>query len=103
MRIGFIGLGNMGAPMARRLLAAGHAVTGYDAAGVEVEGAAAARSAADAAAGSDAVVTMLPDGAILARVYAEAVPAARPGALFIDCTTVDVASPRAAAAGTASA
>ena len=98
MRIGFIGLGNMGAPMARRLLAAGHAVTGYDAAGVEVEGAAAARSAADAAAGSDAVVTMLPDGAILARVYAEAVPAGRPGALFVDCSTVDVASARAAAA-----
>ena len=98
MRIGFIGLGNMGAPMARRLLAAGHAVTGYDAAGVEVEGAAAARSAADAAAGSDAVLTMLPDGAILARVYAEAVPAGRPGALFVDCSTVDVASARAAAA-----
>ena len=90
MRIGFIGLGNMGAPMARRLLAAGHAVTGYDAAGVEVEGEAAARSAADAAAGSDAVVTMVPDGAILARVYAEAVAAAGPlfaamGARAVHC------------------
>jgi 3-hydroxyisobutyrate dehydrogenase len=103
MKVGFIGLGNMGAPMARRLLRAGHAVTGYDVAGVAVEGAEAAGSAAAAAAGAEAVVTMLPDGAILARVYAEAVPSGRPGALFLDCSTVDVASARAAAAAATAA
>ena len=82
MEIGFIGLGNMGAPMARNLAAAGHAVTGFDVAGVDVEGVAAAASAAAAAAGRDAVVTMLPDGAILRRVYDEIVPVAPPGAVL---------------------
>ena len=98
MEIGFIGLGNMGAPMARNLAAAGHAVTGFDVAGVEVEGVAPAATAAAAARDRDAVVTMLPDGAILCAVYAEIVPAARAGAALIDCSTVDVASARAAAA-----
>jgi 3-hydroxyisobutyrate dehydrogenase len=98
MEIGFIGLGNMGAPMARNLAAAGHRVTGYDVAGVAVEGVAPAGSAAEAAAGREAVITMLPDGAILSRVYAEIVPAAAPGTLMLDCSTVDVASARAAAA-----
>jgi len=97
MKIGFIGLGNMGAPMARNLIAAGHEVTGFDVAGVTVEGAASAASAAEAASGRNAVITMLPDGPILARVYAEIVPAARAGALLLDCSTVDVASARAAA------
>jgi len=98
MEIGFIGLGNMGAPMARNLVAAGHVVTGFDVAGVTVEGAASAPTAAAAARGRDAVLTMLPDGAILRAVYAEIVPAAAPGAVLIDCSTVDVASARAAAA-----
>jgi 3-hydroxyisobutyrate dehydrogenase len=98
MDIGFIGLGNMGAPMARNLVAAGHAVTGFDTAAVAVEGVAAAAAAAEAARGRDAVITMLPNGAILRRVYAEIVRAGRPGAAFVDCSTVDVASARAAAA-----
>jgi 3-hydroxyisobutyrate dehydrogenase len=98
MDVGFIGLGNMGAPMARNLAAAGHAVVGYDVAGVAVEGVARAPTAAQAARGRDAVITMLPDGAILRAVYAEIVPAARAGAVLIDCSTVDVASARAAAA-----
>jgi 3-hydroxyisobutyrate dehydrogenase len=99
MEIGFIGLGHMGAPMARNLAAAGHAVTGFDAAGVTVEGVAeAASAAAAAAAGCDAVVTMLPNGAILREVYAEIVPVARTGAVLIDCSTVDLESARAAAA-----
>ncbi len=99
MEIGFIGLGNMGAPMARNLVAAGHRVTGYDVAGVTIEGAASAPSAAAAARDREAVITMLPDGAILRAVYAEIVPVARRGAALIDCSTVDVASARAAAAG----
>jgi len=98
MRIGFIGLGNMGAPMARNLVAAGHEVTGFDVAGVEIAGVTTATSAPEAAADRDAVVTMLPDGAILRAVYAEIVPAGTRGALFLDCSTVDVASARAAAA-----
>ena len=98
MQIGFIGLGNMGAPMARNLAAAGHAVAGFDIAGITVEGVAPAASAADAARSRDAVVTMLPSGPILAAVYAEIVPAGSRGAAFIDCSTVDVESARAAAA-----
>ena len=98
MNIGFIGLGNMGAPMAANLVKAGHDVTGFDVAGVTVDGVAQASSAADAATGRDAVITMLPNGAILRAVYAEIVPAGQAGAVFIDCSTVDVDSARAAAA-----
>lgn len=98
MRIGFIGLGNMGAPMARNLVAAGHEVTGHDVAGVTVEGVAPAASVGTAAAGRDAVVTMLPDGAILRGVATEVCSAAEPGTLFLDCSTVDVQSARDVAA-----
>ncbi|VVT12982.1 3-hydroxyisobutyrate dehydrogenase [Hoeflea sp. EC-HK425] len=96
MKIGFIGLGNMGAPMAANLIKAGHDVTGFDVAGVTVEGAAKAGSAAEAASGQDAVITMLPNGEILRTVYAEIVPAGAKGSVFIDCSTVDVDSARAA-------
>jgi 3-hydroxyisobutyrate dehydrogenase len=98
MDIGFIGLGNMGAPMARNLAAAGHAVTGFDVAGVAVEGVATAASAAEAARGREVVITMLPNGAILRAVYDEIVPTGRERAVFVDCSTVDVESARAAAA-----
>ena len=96
MKIGFIGLGNMGAPMAANLVKAGHTVTGFDVAGVSVDGVAPVASAAEAAREQDAVITMLPDGKILAAVYAEIIPAGRKGAVFIDCSTVDVDSARAA-------
>ncbi|MEO1688962.1 MAG: 3-hydroxyisobutyrate dehydrogenase, partial [Pseudomonadota bacterium] len=96
MRIGFIGLGNMGAPMAANLVAAGHEVTGFDVAGTAVEGVAPAASAAEAAAARDAVISMLPDGAVLRDVAAQVVPAMTEGAVFIDCSTVDVDSARAA-------
>lgn len=98
MDIGFIGLGQMGAAMARNLAAAPHAVTGYDAAGITAHGVQPAGSAAEAAAGRDAVITMLPNGAALAEVYAECLPVARKGTLFIDCSTVDMANAVAAAA-----
>ena len=97
MKIGFIGLGNMGAPMAANLVAAGHEVTGFDVAGVTVDGVEQASDAAQAAAGRDAVITMLPNGDILRDVYSEIVPAGQAGAVFIDCSTVDVDSARAAA------
>lgn len=96
MKIGFIGLGNMGAPMAANLVKAGHEVTGYDVAGVTVEGVTKAASAAEAARDKDAVITMLPNGEIVRAVYDEIVPAGRPGACFIECSTVDVESARAA-------
>ena len=103
MNIGFIGLGNMGAPMARNLAAAGHAVTGFDPAGVSVEGVLPVASATEAAAGREVVVTMLPNGAILRAVYAEIVPAAGAGTVLVDCSTVDVDSARAVAAEAAAA
>ena len=57
--IGFIGLGNMGAPMAANLAKAGHDVIGFDVAGMTVEGVANAESASAAATGQDVVITML--------------------------------------------
>lgn len=98
MKIGFIGLGNMGGHMARNLATAGHEVTGFDVTGVEVAGVAKAASAPEAVAGADAVITMLPNGAILRSVAAEVIPAMKAGACFIDCSTVDVESARAVAA-----
>ena len=96
MKIGFIGLGNMGAPMAANLVAAGHEVTGFDLAAYDVEGLAKAASAAEAAKGQDAVITMLPNGVILSSVMEEIAPVAEKGACMIDCSTVDVESARAA-------
>ena len=98
MKIGFIGLGNMGAPMAANLVKAGHELTGFDTAAVAVEGVAKAASAAEAAKGAEVVITMLPNGAILRKVAAEVIPAMDKGATLVDCSTVDVDSARAVAA-----
>ncbi|GGD07217.1 3-hydroxyisobutyrate dehydrogenase [Aureimonas glaciei] len=95
MKIGFIGLGNMGAPMAANLSAAGHAVIGFDTAGVTVEGVVPAATIAEAVSTAEAIFTMLPNGAIVRAVHAEIVAAARPGALLVDCSTIDVESARA--------
>lgn len=94
MKIGFIGLGNMGAPMATNLVAAGHSVTAFDVAGIYPEGVAPAQSGADAAKDADVVITMLPDGKILKAVAGEVIPAMKSGAVFLDCSTVDVQSAR---------
>ncbi|WYK04131.1 3-hydroxyisobutyrate dehydrogenase [Cereibacter sphaeroides f. sp. denitrificans] len=98
MKIAFIGLGNMGGPMARNLAAAGHEVTGFDLAAPAPEGVQAAASATKAVAGAEVVVTMLPNGAILRQVAQEIVPAMAAGAVLCDCSTVDVESARAVAA-----
>jgi len=98
MKIGFIGLGNMGAPMAANLAAAGHRVMGFDLTAPCPDGVVKADSAGAAAAGQDVVITMLPNGAILRSVAAEIVPAMDKGAAFVDCSTVDVASARKVAA-----
>ncbi|MCZ4270650.1 3-hydroxyisobutyrate dehydrogenase [Rhodobacteraceae bacterium G21628-S1] len=97
MKIGFIGLGNMGGPMAANLAKAGHDVTGFDMADVAIEGVAMAESAAEAATGADVVITMLPNGDILRHVASEIIPAMAAGAAFVDCSTVDVDSARAVA------
>jgi len=100
--IGFVGLGNMGGPMAANLVKAGHKLRGFDLvsalldaavrAGVEPAG-----SAAEAARGAEAVITMLPAGKHVTSVYRDhLVKAARPGTLFVDCSTIDVASAREA-------
>jgi 3-hydroxyisobutyrate dehydrogenase len=85
----------MGGPMSANLLGAGHTVRGFDpvpaaaataaAGGVEVFD-----SAADAVAEADVVITMLPNGDIVKRCYAQVLPAARAGALFIDSSTISV-------------
>ena len=97
MKIGFIGLGNMGLPMAGNLAGAGHQVTGFDTVAPVQPPLSAASSAAEAAAGADIVITMLPNGDILRAVATEVIPAMRKGALLCDCSTVDVASARAVA------
>ncbi len=94
MKIGFIGLGNMGGPMAANLVKAGHDVTGFDVAAPCPEGVAPATSAAEAAQGRDVVITMLPNGEILRSVASEIIPAMDKGAAFLDCSTVDVESAR---------
>jgi 3-hydroxyisobutyrate dehydrogenase len=94
MKIGFIGLGNMGAPMAANLARAGHDVTGFDMAAVQIDGVTMAASAAEAARDAAVVITMLPNGSILRRVAVEVIPAMAPGAVLFDCSTVDVASAR---------
>lgn len=97
MKIGFIGLGNMGAPMAANLVKAGHEVTGFDLAAPMPEGVTKAGSAAEAAKGQEVVITMLPNGAILRAVAQEVIPAMETGAVLCDCSTVDVESARAVA------
>ncbi|WP_171163702.1 3-hydroxyisobutyrate dehydrogenase [Streptomyces sp. I05A-00742] len=101
--IGFIGLGHMGGPMAANLVRAGHRVTGFDLVPEAVRAAGAAgvvpgASAADAVAGADVVITMLPAGRHVLALYEEQglLAAARPGTLFVDCSTIDVADARAA-------
>jgi 3-hydroxyisobutyrate dehydrogenase len=101
--VAFIGVGAMGSGMAANLVKAGRRVIAFDlseraqaearAAGCEVAG-----SAADAVREGEVVITMLPAGRHVREVWADSVlPAARPGALLIDCSTIDVESARAVA------
>jgi 3-hydroxyisobutyrate dehydrogenase len=109
--IGFIGLGNMGAPMAANLVKAGHQVTGFDIVpgpvdALAAKGGRAAASVAAAAASGEIVITVLPAGPQVRAVYLgnEGVLAhARKDALLIDCSTIDVETARAVAAVAADA
>jgi 3-hydroxyisobutyrate dehydrogenase len=99
--IGFIGLGNMGGPMAANLVKSGERVHGFDlvpasrqaSAGDGVQIVANAR---DCVENADVVVTMLPAGEHVLTVWNDVVPHARQGTLFIDCSTIDVDSARQA-------
>jgi len=99
--IAFIGLGNMGNPMAANLVKAGHAVRGFDlvAANLEIargNGVSIAQDAAGAVKDADVVITMLPASRHVLAVYADIAGKAKTGALFIDSSTIDVESARKA-------
>jgi len=104
--IGFIGLGNMGAPMAANLVKTGDSVVGFDVVaaarqesaqcGIEI-----APNPTACVEKADVIVTMLPAGEHVRSVWSEVLPSAKRGALFIDCSTIDVTSARAAHALTA--
>ena len=106
MKIGFIGVGNMGGPMVRNLLKAGDAVTVFDVSSEAVaalagDGAVAADSPAAAVSGAELVITMLPAGAHVREVYCGdggVIAAATSGTVLIDCATIDVESAREVAA-----
>jgi len=99
--IAFVGLGNMGGPMAANLVKAGHKVVAFDL--VEAsrnqaknDGATIADSAAGAVKGAETVITMLPAGKHVLAVWNDVVPAMAKGALIIDCSTIDVESAKQA-------
>jgi 3-hydroxyisobutyrate dehydrogenase len=100
MKIAFIGLGNMGGGMAANLVRAGHAVNAFDLSGealmrAQENGCATFTSVRDAVAGVDAVVSMLPNGKIVARVFEDDVFRHAPqGAILLDCSTIDVGTAR---------
>ncbi|MGV9858701.1 3-hydroxyisobutyrate dehydrogenase [Gordonia sp. NPDC003425] len=97
--IAFLGLGNMGGPMAANLVKAGHTVHGFDPVPEAVKAAQAAGvdtfpSAVEAVAVAEVIVTMLPNGGVVKRCYDEVLPASATGALFIDSSTISVADAR---------
>jgi len=106
-RIGFVGLGNMGLPMARNLVRAGHLVAGFDLSAdamgqAEASGIERATSASEAARGAEFVLTMLPAGAHVRDAWLGAggmAAAADPAAVLLDCSTIDVATAREVAQG----
>jgi len=100
-KIAFIGLGNMGGPMAANLVKAGHKVIAFDLMAAsrdqaKSDGAAVADSGAAAAKGADIVITMLPAGKHVLGVWNEVIGSMTKGALIIDCSTIDVESAKQA-------
>jgi 3-hydroxyisobutyrate dehydrogenase len=99
--IAFIGLGNMGGPMAANLVRAGNKVVAFDLveasrAQAKSDGAAIAESSVSAVKGADVVVTMLPAGKHVLSVWTDVLPAMTKGGLIIDCSTIDVESAKQA-------
>ena len=107
MKVGFIGLGNMGSPMARNLAEAGYEVSGFD-----LNPANASKlgdvislmgKVTEAAENCDALITMLPNGEALLEVASEIIPVMQKSACFIDCSTVDIATAKIVSEMTAAA
>jgi 3-hydroxyisobutyrate dehydrogenase len=99
--IGFIGLGNMGGPMAANLVKSGERILGFDVVAASREAAAdngveIVANARSCVENADVVITMLPAGHHVLSVWKDILPEANQGALFIDCSTIDVASAREA-------
>src|ERR1700733_14596673 len=99
--IAFIGLGNMGGPMAANLVKAGHKVIAFDLVAAsrdqaKADGAAIAESSVASVKGAEVVITMLPAGKHVLSVWQEVLPAMSKGALIIDCSTIDVESAKEA-------
>ena len=97
MKIGFIGLGNMGAHMAHNLAKAGHTVLGFDTQVLKVEMVEIVPTARDCVQTAEVVITMLPNGEILKSVANETIKYMKHGSVFLDCSTVDVASAKSVA------
>ena len=97
MKIGFIGLGNMGAHMAQNLAKAGHTVLGFDTQVLKVEMVEIVPTARDCVETAEVVITMLPNGEILKSVANETIKYMKQGSVFLDCSTVDVASAKSVA------
>ncbi|HWX60548.1 3-hydroxyisobutyrate dehydrogenase [Bradyrhizobium sp.] len=100
-RIAFIGLGNMGGPMAANLVKAGEKLVAFDLVDAsrnqaKSDGAEIADTATAAAKGAEVIVTMLPAGRHVLAVWNEVVPVMAKGALIIDCSTIDVESAKQA-------
>jgi 3-hydroxyisobutyrate dehydrogenase len=91
MKIGFIGVGNMGSPMAAHLAAAGHEVTGHDIVTSMPDGVKTAGTGVEAVKGAEVVITMLPAAADVEEVASQVIPAMDKGSLFIDGSTAGVA------------
>ena len=92
MKIGFIGLGNMGLPMAKNLTKAGYDVLGFDVRPISDDNLKKSNNIINVVKDMDVVITMLPDGSILNQVYSEIVPFGKEKSIFIDCSTVDMES-----------
>ena len=97
MRIGFIGLGNMGGPMAHNLAKAGFEVVGFDTQEVKVDQVEIVSTSKECVSNSDVVITMLPNGEILKSVANKIIQYMKHGSIFLDCSTVDVESAKSVA------
>ncbi|MFE2959014.1 3-hydroxyisobutyrate dehydrogenase [Nocardia tengchongensis] len=101
-KVAFLGLGHMGGPMAANLVRAGYDVLAFDPVPAAQDqarrdGATVVATAAEAVSASDIVITMLPNGRIVLDLYGDVLPAAKPGTLFVDCSTIDVGDAKQAA------
>lgn len=99
--IAFIGLGNMGGPMAANLVKAGHKVVAFDLVEAsrnqaKADGASISDSAAAAVKGAEVVITMLPAGKHVISVWSDVIPSIAKGVLIVDCSTIDVQSSKQA-------